>query len=325
MRLARDREGRWRAGFPWIRDGGAVLGPTPSVEAFNRGYKAVGDARVTAGNGAAQVHSNRPVVLITGASAGIGLATAHRFAAGGFRVVAVARRQGPLGELASELSGITDVNALATDVAVPDAAERAVKLAIASFGRLDCLVNNAGAGRWAPVHETDDAMMDEVIDVSLKAPFRFCRAALGVMQPGSSIVTVGSVFGMIGGLDGGIYCAVKAGLIGLTQTLAAQYGARGIRSNLVAPGVIKTDMTKGAWELAPFQRLNQEMTPFNRDGTPEDVANAIFFLASKEGSYINGQTIALDGGWTTTKFLSLPALLAERVPAAAPGLGADLR
>ena len=283
---------------------------------------------MTTGNGAALDHSNKPVVLITGASAGIGLATARRFAAGGFRVVAVARRQAPLDQLARDLSGITDVVTLATDVAVPDAAERAVKLATASFGRLDCLVNNAGAGRWAPVHETDDAMMDEVIDVSLKAPFRFCRAALAVMHPGSSIITVGSVFGMIGGLDGGIYCAVKAGLIGLTQTLAAQYGARGIRSNLVAPGVIKTDMTKDAWDLAPFQRLNQEMTPFDREGTPEDVANTIHFLASKEGSYINGQTIALDGGWTTTKFLTLPALLAERLPpaaAAADGPAADIR
>jgi len=305
-----------------------VLGPTPSVEAISRKFKTVGGAQVTTGNGAAQVHSNKPVVLITGASAGIGRATAHRFAAGGFRVVAVARTPARLDQLARELSSITDVVALATDVAVPDAAERAVGLATASFGRLDCLVNNAGAGRWAPVHETDDAMMDEVIDVSLKAPFRFCRAALAVMQPGSSIISVGSVFGMIGGLDGGIYCAVKAGLIGLTQTLAAQYGARGIRSNLVAPGVIKTDMTKDAWDLAPFQRLNQEMTPFDRDGTPEDVANTIFFLASKEGSYINGQTIALDGGWTTTKFLTLPALLGERVPPAAAvagGPGADIR
>lgn len=123
---------------------------------------------------------------------------------------------------------------------------------------------------------------------------------------------MGSTFGILGGLDGGAYCAVKAGLIGLTQTMAAQYGAQGIRSNLVAPGVIKTDMTKDYWDAPPFQRVNQEMTPFNREGTTEDVANTIYFLASQEGSYINGQTIALDGGWTTTKFLCYDALTAER-------------
>jgi meso-butanediol dehydrogenase/(S,S)-butanediol dehydrogenase/diacetyl reductase len=225
--------------------------------------------------------------------------------------------------LAQALSDQTQVEILALDVARPDSAARAVNLAMDTFGQLDCLVNNAGSGRWAPVHQTDDAAMDEVIDISLKATFRFCREAVPVMRPGSSIITVGSTFGLIGGLDGGIYCAVKAALVGLTQTLAAQYGAQGIRSNLVAPGVIKTDMTKDAWDMRGFQRLNHEMTPFNRDGTPEDVANAVFFLASPEGSYINGQSIALDGGWTTTKYLTTDALVMDRVPAQVPGAVAN--
>ena len=256
---------------------------------------------------------DKPVALITGASAGIGEAVARRFAAGGFRIVGVARRPDRLDRLADELSGLTAIEILAGDVSAKDVPQRAVDLAMSRFGRLDCLVNNAGSGRWAPVDQTDDAMLDEVIEVSLKAPFRFCRAAIPVMQPGSSIVTVGSTFGLIGGLDGGIYCAVKAGLVGLTQTLAAQYGTRGIRSNLVAPGVIKTDMTKDYWDAPAFRRVNQEMTPFDREGTPQDVANAIFFLASPEGSYINGQAIALDGGWTTTKYLTHAALTAQRV------------
>ena len=254
----------------------------------------------------------RPVVIVTGASAGIGDAIARRFAAGGYRIVAVARRQERLDRLASDLSPTTNIETLAADVTAPNVPERAVELATRSFGRLDCLVNNAGSGKWAPVHETDDSMLNEVIDISLKAPFRFCRAALRVMGPGSSIINVGSVFGMVGGLNGGIYCAVKAGLIGLTQTLAAQYGANGIRSNLVAPGVIKTDMTKDYWDAPAFQRINQEMTPFNRDGTPEDIANAVYFLASEQGSYINGQTLALDGGWSTTKYLTHQALVCSR-------------
>lgn len=261
--------------------------------------------------------SNRdkdPVVLITGASAGIGAAIARRFAAGGFRIVAVARRPEKLEGMATSLSGVTDVATFAGDVSAPGVPEQAVDLAMQRFGRLDCLVNNAGSGKWAPVHLTDDETLEEVIAISLKGPFRFARAALAVMGPGSSIINVGSTFGLIGGLNGGAYCAVKAGLIGLTQTLAAQYGAQGIRSNLVAPGVIRTDMTNDYWEAVPFQRLNQEMTPFNRDGTAEDVANAVHFLASAEGSYINGQSIALDGGWTTTKYLSAEALTAQRVP-----------
>jgi 3-oxoacyl-[acyl-carrier protein] reductase len=257
--------------------------------------------------------SEKPVVLVTGASAGIGDAIARRFAAGGFRIVAVARRQDRLEQLARELSPTTQIKTLALDVTTADAPQRAVDLAMSAFGRLDCLVNNAGSGKWAPVHLTDDATLNEVIEISLKAPFRFCRAALGVMGPGSSIINVGSVFGLIGGLDGGVYCAVKAALIGLTQTLAVQYGAKGIRSNVVAPGVIKTDMTKDFWDAPGFQRINQEMTPFDREGTTKDVANAVFFLASDQGSYINGQTLALDGGWSTTKFLSYAALVAKRV------------
>ena len=257
--------------------------------------------------------SDKPVVLITGASSGIGDTTARKFAANGYNIVAVARRQQRLEQLAGELADTARVAIVAADVADPATPRRAVELALARFGRLDCLVNNAGAGTWAPVGETTDEMMDTVIDVSLKGPFRFCREVLPHLQPGSSIINVGSVFGTLGGLDGGIYCAVKAGLVGLTQTMAAQYGAQGIRTNLVAPGVIRTEMTDAAWEAAPFQRLNHEMTPCDREGTTLDVANAIYFLASDEGGYINGQSLALDGGWSTTKYLCQDALVSERV------------
>jgi 3-oxoacyl-[acyl-carrier protein] reductase len=252
--------------------------------------------------------NEKPVLLVTGASSGLGDGIARRFAAGGYRVVAVARRKERLDNLAKELSPTTAIITLAADVTSPDAPERAVDLAMKSFGRLDCLVNNAGTGKWAPVHETDDATLNEVIDTSLKAPFRFSRAALKVMRAPASIINIGSVFGILGGLDGGVYCAAKAGLIGLTQALAVQYGAKGIRSNVVAPGVIKTDMTKDYWDAPGFRRLNQEMTPSDREGTIADVANAVYFLASSEGSFINGQTISLDGGWSTTKFLSYEAL-----------------
>jgi 3-oxoacyl-[acyl-carrier protein] reductase len=257
--------------------------------------------------------SDKPVVVITGASAGIGEGILRRFAQGGWRVVAVARRQERLVQLARELSDTTQVATLAVDVTTKDAAQRLVALAVEKFGRLDCLVNNAGYFKFGAVDQTDDAMLDEVIEISLKAPFRLCREALRVMQSGSSIINIGSVWGILAGMGGGSYCAMKAGLIGLTQSIAADYGARGIRANVVAPGVVKTHMTEDFWETDGFKRTNHEMTPFNRDCTVADVANTVFFLASAEGSYINGQTIALDGGWSTTKFLSYEALTAKRV------------
>ncbi|MGB3621245.1 SDR family oxidoreductase [Ketobacter sp. MCCC 1A13808] len=257
--------------------------------------------------------SDKPVVLITGASSGIGDGIARKFAKEGWRIVAVARRQERLEQLKQDLADLTEVEYLVADVTEKDAPQRAVDLALESFGRLDCLVNNAGSGSWAPPGDTTDQMIDDVLNISLKAPFRFAREALRAMQPGASILNIGSVFGLLGGLDGGIYCTAKAGMIGMSQAFAVQYGAKGIRSNVVAPGVVKTDMTAAAWDHPGFQRTNQELTPFDRDGTVDDVANTVFFLASKDGSYINGQTIALDGGWSTTKYVAPEALICERV------------
>lgn len=257
--------------------------------------------------------SDKPVVLITGASSGIGDAIARKFAREGWRIVAVARREQRLQQLKQELADLTEVEYLVADVKTQDAPKKAVDLALSAFERLDCLVNNAGAGSWAPPGETTDEMIDEVIDISLKAPFRFGRESLRAMSSGSSIINIGSVFGLLGGLDGGIYCTAKAGMIGMSQAFAVQYGSKGIRSNVVAPGVVKTDMTAAAWDHPGFQRTNQELTPFDRDGTVDDVANTVYFLASKEGSYINGQTIALDGGWSTTKYVAPEALVCDRV------------
>lgn len=265
------------------------------------------------GNDSEMKMSDKPVALITGASSGIGDAIARKFAQEGWAIVAVARREQRLEQLKQDLSGQTRVEYLVGDVTDKDTPQRAVDLALTAFGRLDCLVNNAGSGKWAPPGETDDTTIDEVLEISLKAPFRFGREALQAMKPGASIINIGSVFGLLGGLDGGIYCAAKAGMIGMSQAFAVQYGAKGIRSNVVAPGVVKTEMTAAAWDYPAFQRSNQELTPFDRDGTVDDVANTVFFLASKEGSYINGQTIALDGGWSTTKYVAPEALLCERV------------
>jgi meso-butanediol dehydrogenase / (S,S)-butanediol dehydrogenase / diacetyl reductase len=258
--------------------------------------------------------AEKPVALVTGASAGIGEAIAHRLARGGFDLLAVARREEPLAALASALDGQARVETLALDVSDKQAGERAVEAAMERFGRLDALVNNAGSGKFAQLRRTDEDMLDELIDLTLKAPFRFTKAAAKVMGSGSSITYIGSTFGMIGGLNGGMYSAVKSGLVGLTRSAAIELGPQGIRCNLVAPSVVRTAMIEEYWNSEPFRRVNQEFTPFDRMGTPEDIANAVHFLASAEGSFINGQSLAVDGGWSTTKYLSKEAVLAKRVP-----------
>ena len=254
------------------------------------------------------------VAIVTGAAGGIGEAICRRFGAQGFRVVATGRSADKLARLKAELDPVMEITTVAADVTAEDAPKRIVDHALSAYDQLDHLVNNAGAGVWGLVHETSDAMLDEVLNTSLRAPFRLCREALPHLRDGSSIVHVGSTYGILGGYDGGAYSAAKAGLIGLMKTMAAQYGPKGIRSNVVAPGVIRTNMTDAWWDHPGFQRMNQEMTPFNREGTVEDVANVVVFLCSKEGGYIHGQTIALDGGWSTTKYLIPAALMAERVP-----------
>lgn len=258
--------------------------------------------------------AEKPVAIVTGASAGIGEAIAHRLARGGFALLAIARQAEPLAALADALQRQTRVETLALDVGGKDAGDKAVEAAMERFGRLDALVNNAGSGKFAQLRRTDEDMVDELIDLTLKAPFRFTKAAARVMRPGSSITYIGSTFGIIGGLNGGMYSAVKSGLIGLTRSAAIELGPQGIRCNLVAPSVVRTAMIEEYWNSEPFRRVNQEFTPFNRMGTPEDIANAVHFLSSDEGGFINGQTLAVDGGWSTTKYLSRDAVLAKRVP-----------
>jgi NAD(P)-dependent dehydrogenase (short-subunit alcohol dehydrogenase family) len=260
------------------------------------------------------VVSGAPVAIVTGAAGGIGEAICRRFGEAWVRVVATGRSADKLARLQAALEPSMQITTVAVDVTANDAPKRIVDHALEAYGQLDHLVNNAGAGVWGLVHETTDEMLDEVLNTSLRAPFRLCREALPHMREGSSIVHVGSTYGIVGGYDGGAYSAAKAGLIGLMKTMAAQYGLKGIRSNVVAPGVIRTAMTDAYWEHPGFQRMNQEMTPFNREGTSEDVANVVVFLCSKEGGYIHGQTIALDGGWSTTKYLVPEALTAARDP-----------
>lgn len=255
------------------------------------------------------------VALVTGASSGIGLATSRLFAENGIAVVGVARNAGKNAALEKALADAPGpVVTLSADVCDEDAPRRAVELAIERFGRLDHLVNNAGIGSPKPVHETDDETLDLFLDVMLRSPFRFCREALKVFGDTATIVNVSSTYSLVGGLRGGAYSAAKAGINGLTLHLACQYGSSGIRTNAVAPGVVETPMTAPRLTDERFRRMNVDMTPATRLGKADDVAQAIYFLSSPQSAWINGQILAVDGGWSSTKFLSEEALSAERVP-----------
>ena len=261
------------------------------------------------GNGMAHV------ALISGAGSGIGLATVQKFLDEGVHVVGLGRDRAKLDNM-ERLIGRDGARAvgIALNITGDEAPVQAVEFAMATFGRVDYLVNNAGVGSPKPVHETDDETLDYFLGLMLRAPFRLARETLKVMQPGSAIVNVSSTYALLGGLRGGAYSAAKAGLLGLTSHMAAQYGSYGIRSNAVAPGVIPTPMVAHRLDNPQFHRMNYDMTPSERTGTAEDVANAIYFLASPSAGWINGQVLAIDGGWSSTKFLSEKALLAERLP-----------
>ena len=148
------------------------------------------------------------------------------------------------------------------------------------------------------MHETDDESLDYFLGLMLRAPFRLAREVVVHMQPGSAIINITSTFAVVGGLRGGAYSAAKGGLTALTRHIACQYGPQGIRCNAVAPGVTLTPMVATRLEDERFRKINTEMTPYPRLGEVNDIASTVAFLCSDGASFINGQEIVVDGGWT---------------------------
>jgi NAD(P)-dependent dehydrogenase (short-subunit alcohol dehydrogenase family) len=248
------------------------------------------------------------VAIVTGASSGIGLGCAVELARMGMAILGVGRDASRLDDLAKTIADPGRVATLAVDLTEDTAPKRIVDLALERWGRIDFLINNAGVGRPKPLHETDDQMLDYFLGLMLRAPFRLAREVVPHMKPGSAIINITSTYAVVGGLRGGAYSAAKGGLTSLTTHIACQYGASGIRCNAVAPGVIQTPMTEERLKDEKFRRMNIEMTPHHRMGAVDDVAGTVAFLCSPGGSFINGQTIVVDGGWSSTKYLSEFAL-----------------
>lgn len=244
------------------------------------------------------------VAIISGAGSGIGLAAAKQLYDNGMCIVGVGRDPEKLSLLEQTLDDSERVMTISADIAAQDAPSRIVDATLSRFGRIDFLVNNAGIGGPKPLHETDDETLDRFLNIMLRAPFRLTREVIPHLQPGSAIINVTSTFAVVGGRRGGAYSAAKGGLTALTLHIACEYGAQGIRANCVAPGVTVTDMVRERLNDPAFRRMNVDMTPHTRLGEVGDVASTVAFLCSPGGAFINGQTIVVDGGWSSTKYLA---------------------
>jgi NAD(P)-dependent dehydrogenase (short-subunit alcohol dehydrogenase family) len=253
------------------------------------------------------------VAIVTGASSGIGFGTAVKLAESGMAVLGTGRDDARLADLKAAVGDDERLSTVAVDLTTDDGPQRIVDAAVRRWGHVDFLVNNAGVGKPKPLHETDDESLDYFLGLMLRAPFRLARDVIPHMAPGSAIINVTSTFAVVGGLRGGAYSAAKGGLTALTTHIACQYGPQGIRCNAVAPGVTLTPMVAERLEDERFRKMNTEMTPHTRLGTIDDIASTIAFLCSPGAEFINGQTIVVDGGWSSTKYLSDFALTSEWV------------
>jgi 3-oxoacyl-[acyl-carrier protein] reductase len=235
--------------------------------------------------------------LVTGASRGIGRAVALKLAREGADLIVTATSLERARKIADEISRLgRKAIPVKVDVGVTSEVEALFQTVTAEFGSLDILVNNAGITRDGLLMRMKDEEWDAVIDVNLKGAFTCTREAIKMMAKAKSgrIVNISSVVGEMGNAGQANYCASKAGMIGFTKAVAREYAKRNITVNAVAPGFIETDMTGVLSDSVRDELLKQ--IPVNRFGTPEDIANAVYFLVSEMGSYVTGHVLSVNGG-----------------------------
>jgi NAD(P)-dependent dehydrogenase (short-subunit alcohol dehydrogenase family) len=241
------------------------------------------------------------VVIVTGASSGLGVAFAKGFAEAGARVVLAARRADKLEQTAKLVESVGGTAlAVATDISDHTQVNALVDAAMAEFGQVDVLINNAGVGTAYPATRETPEQFQSVIDINLNGSYWAAQACGRVMTPGSSIINISSILGITtAGLPQAAYSASKAAVSGLTRDLAQQWGSRkGIRVNAIAPGFFESEMTD-SYHDGYLESMATRLI-LGRTGDPEELAATAIWLASPAGGYVTGQTIVVDGGVTIT-------------------------
>ncbi len=236
--------------------------------------------------------------IITGGGSGIGLSSARAFCREGAKTAIFGRRQDRLDEAKNELGD--NLLAIQGDITNDDDIQRLVDETVREFGKIDILVHNAGMFTVSPLHEMEDEAWDQVLNVNLRSIFKLTKAVLPHMmrQKSGNIIHISSILSLVATPNASAYNASKGALNQFCRSLATEYGSFGIRSNVICPGLIETEMTE---DLMSDEKLMEEWSknyPIGRFGKPEDIANACLFLASEESSFITGAILPVDGGYT---------------------------
>ena len=245
-----------------------------------------------------QARMQGKVAFVTGAGTGIGAATAIRFAQEGATVVICGRRQAPLDEVVAQIQAAGGkAEAVQADVSDEAGFTAAIEAAAQRHGGLDVLVNNAMAYSWGAIEATSTADWHSNFSTSVDGTFWGTRAAMKLMKAqGGSIINVSSICGLLGTAHMAGYSAAKAAIINFSRAAAAEGAAQGIRVNVVIPAVVETPATAGMLSDEASRQSTERLIPMGRVGQPEELANAILFLASDEASYITGAALPVDGG-----------------------------